>query len=287
MKPVKLIAMDMDGTLLTNRRISPANMAALRSAVDAGIEIALASGRLPDDISFWAKDVGLPFHVISLNGNCLLDGPFGKPIENHFMPTESALYIHQLALESGLMHAIFRWDELAISWIQPPEDLEHWGSHLRRNGGRQALRFGQAAGDRLIRRGCNKIVIIDHSGDPSKLNKIRDLVRANCPDIEITASGATNIELNRVGITKGTALTTLAAHLGIPMSQVMALGDSDNDLPMIQAAGYGVAMGNANAVVKAAARYETLHHAQDGVAAAIRALALHDPNVILPRISEI
>ena len=76
------------------------------------------------------------------------------------------------------------------------------------------------------------------------------------------------------GVTKGSGLKTLADTLGLAMNQVMACGDSGNDLAMIQAAGYGIAMGNATPDVLAAARYVTDDNNHDGVAKAIETYVL-------------
>lgn len=83
MTPIRLIAMDMDGTLLTRidpvtARIPEENAAVLRRCVDAGVHLALASGRMPDDASFYAADAGLPMHIIGLNGGVILDSPWAS-----------------------------------------------------------------------------------------------------------------------------------------------------------------------------------------------------------------
>ena len=78
------------------------------------------------------------------------------------------------------------------------------------------------------------------------------------------------------GVTKATALTQLAALLQVPLSEVMAIGDSDNDLPMLEAAGQAVAMGNAVDAVKAACAYETGSCEDDGVAQTIYKWVLKD-----------
>ena len=83
------------------------------------------------------------------------------------------------------------------------------------------------------------------------------------------------MEINAPGVTKGNGLKTLADTLGLAMNQVMACGDSGNDLAMIQAAGYGIAMGNATPDVLAAARYVTDDNNHDGVAKAIETYVLN------------
>ena len=98
---------------------------------------------------------------------------------------------------------------------------------------------------------------------------------AACP-VEATSSLGCNLELNAPGVTKGQALLTLAGTLGYSREQVMACGDSDNDLAMIKAAGLGVAMGNAEPEVKAAADVIVSDNNHDGVAEAIHRFILGD-----------
>ena len=93
-------------------------------------------------------------------------------------------------------------------------------------------------------------------------------------NVEITSSIPNNMEINAPGVTKGSGLKTLADTLDLAMNQVMACGDSGNDLAMIQAAGYGIAMGNATPDVLAAARYVTDDNNHDGVAKAIETYVL-------------
>ena len=91
---------------------------------------------------------------------------------------------------------------------------------------------------------------------------------------EITTSLDSNLEINAPGVTKGSALLALAKHLGLARSQLMAMGDSGNDLAMLQAAGLGVAMGNATEEVKAAADAVSADNNHDGVAVAIEKYVL-------------
>lgn len=100
-------------------------------------------------------------------------------------------------------------------------------------------------------------------------------VLAACPDVEATSSLGSNIELNAPGVTKGSGLLALAEKLGLRRDQVMAVGDSGNDLSMIENAGLGVAMGNATPEILAAADAVTADNNHDGVALAIEKYALH------------
>src|SRR5699024_5363474 len=90
------------------------------------------------------------------------------------------------------------------------------------------------------------------------------------PRLEITNSSPMNMEVNAVGVHKARGLETVCRRLGLSMDQVMAMGDSLNDIRMIKEAGLGIAMGNAQDVVKEAADWVTGTNEEDGVAQAIR-----------------
>ena len=99
-------------------------------------------------------------------------------------------------------------------------------------------------------------------------------IEAACPDMELTSSLPGNMEINAPGVTKGSGLLALAAHLGLRREQTMAVGDSGNDRAMIEAAGLGVAMGNATNDIKEIADATTDDNNHDGVAKAIEKYAL-------------
>ncbi|MBQ8201489.1 MAG: HAD family phosphatase [Clostridia bacterium] len=277
MQPIRLIAMDMDGTLLT--RIDPStayipkeNADALRQAAARGIHLALASGRMPDDASFFAIDAGLPMHVISLNGGMTLDKPLGDPVDSRLLPEKTARRVLSILQETTLDIAVFgAWEVVSIranplSWAR-----QKLGTYYGREGGRLVYRDCGNGVEALLCQTAKIVAMTDIDRDG--LQKARRRILAECPHVEISSSWWDNFEVNPQGANKGAALTALAGRLGIPMSQVMAIGDNDNDIPMITAAGVGIAMGNATASTKAAADYITLPNDAHGVAAAIRSLA--------------
>jgi len=273
MTPIRLIAMDMDGTLLTRvspteARIPPENAAALRRCADAGIHLALASGRMPDDAGFFAQDVGLPMHIIGLNGSVVLDQPGSMPLYENHLPEDTACRILEILSSCRTEVAVFgTWEVVSIQ-----EHPLEWaqivlGSFFGRAGGRLAYHSGGRHLERVLP--CaGKIVAItedDHEG----LAAAKARIREEFPDLSISSSWWNNFEINPPHTDKGTALQSLAQSLGIPMCEVMALGDNDNDIPMLRAAGIGVAMGNATDAAQKAADFITLKNDEFGVAAAI------------------
>lgn len=277
METIKLIAMDMDGTLLADggKGIPQENVDALRAAHAAGIELALCSGRIPDDMGFYAMDVGVPMHILALNGCCTLDRPLGTITRSDYIDHETAMTIFRLMQEYPVAYGIFGDHDLIVSPKEMSKEalLVIFGSNILREGTRTVIRSGGEGAAELIRRGVNKFMIFTEN-DPLPLQELQARMQKELPAVEVSSSWINNLEVNARGANKGVALTALAQRLGIPMQQIMAIGDNDNDIPMLKAAGVGVAMGNATPNAIAAAQYITLPNQDCGVAAAIRAIAL-------------
>ena len=260
--PIRLIATDMDGTLLTDEPlILPETADVLRRAAEKGIVLSLASGRLPDDASFFAVDAKLPMHVIALNGAVTLVKPLGDVQEAHHLPQPTVHRITARLDEANVQYAVFGVHEVVASDDMPLSRAQVIiGTFLNRAGGRTAFRSRKQGIDAVVQ-DCVKVVVF--SQNLPLLDDLRAFVRDTCPDADVTSSWWDNIEIVPRSASKGSA----------------------NDLSMLKAAGVSVAMGNANERVRASARFETLTNDAQGVAAAIRAIVFGEdvPGVIRKR----
>lgn len=278
MTDIKLIAMDMDGTLLGPTRgvLPPENLAALQEASRRGIHLCFASGRAPDDLSFHAIDAGLDVHILALNGSIILEKPLGATLSNRPLQPEDARKVYRFIEEAKIPCAVFCEHDLVL--CDPPDFMGarkiQWGTFMDRDGGRTRTMMDPAELDSRFDR-VSKFVVSAIT-EVDKLPPLRRRIEEEIPGVEVTSSWIDNLEINARGVNKGSALQLLADSLGIPMAQVMAIGDNDNDISMLRAAGIGVAMGNATANAMAAADVVTLPCLENGVAAAVRALALHE-----------
>lgn len=278
MEEIRLIAMDMDGTLLGRALdgIPAANARALREASRQGIALALASGRPPDDAGFFAVDAGLPMHVLSLNGCAAQATPLGQVEACRFIPEDAARQLRRMMEALRLPYNLFSVHDIALS--EPPGDLigamRAVGTFLNRPGGR--TRFWPE-GDHVepLMGRVSKFVVISEE-HPDRLALLRQRIEAELPEVEVTSSWANNLEIIPAGVNKGAALTALAARLGIPLAQVMAIGDNDNDVSMLAVAGCAVAVDNGTPAARRAAHWIAPSNVDDGVAAAVRGLALGD-----------
>lgn len=270
---IRLVTVDMDGTLLDNNsKISQRSLDIIAKAQAQGVIFSICTGRFFENISILVKDYGLDCPLISLNGGKTSLAPFGESIASYKMPQESALATFWRLEELDAHYFIFGEGFVAISHLG---NLHHsqkdFGARMETEAN-ITYYYGKEACMQGISRGIFKYYI-HAENDSQKLARIRNGL-LDIPDLNITQSSNANIEIMPQGIDKGKGVRDLARYFRIPLEEVMAIGDQDNDLPMLQVAGFSVAMGNATPEVKALADVITLSNAEDGVAAAIERYVL-------------
>lgn len=274
---IRLITVDMDGTLLNeNSVITRRSLDTIARAQAAGVIFSICTGRFFENASILLKDYGLDCPLISFNGARTSLAPFGESFTSHKMPREAALATFWRLEEMDAHYFIFGEGFVVISH---DGDRHHsqkdFGSRMETEANTSYF-YGKEACLKALAGGIYKYYIhADH--DPLKLSRIRDGLQ-RVANINLTQSSSTNIEVMPQGIDKGVGVRDLAGHFCIPLSAVMAIGDQDNDLPMLQTAGFSVAMGNATPEIKAMADAITLSNAEDGVAEAIERYALSPGN---------
>lgn len=242
-KAIKLIALDMDGTLLnSNGEIPEENRKAIKEAQDAGIHVVLSTGRSIATCKDHAESLFLKTYLVTVNGSEIWDWQ-GNLIERNLVEAEQMRWLWELAQKHGAKIWAISCGKLWNN--EMPEDIDaiEW------------LKFGYHIDDDAIR---NEV--------------LKELQARNI--FEISNSSLVNIEVNALGINKAKGLKTVCERLDITMAEVMAVGDSLNDISMIKEAGIGVAMGNAQDIVKETANATTKTNDENGVAYAIRKWAL-------------
>ncbi|MEB4859514.1 MULTISPECIES: Cof-type HAD-IIB family hydrolase [Priestia] len=237
-KEFKLIALDMDGTLLNNQQeISEENRAAIAKAQEQGVHVVLSTGRSLLTCREYAQSLQLSSYLITVNGSEIWDES-GQLVERKLIDASHIEKMWNLTQEHKLNFWAVTTDKV---WRDEfPEDIasQEW------------LKFGYDIPDDALREEVLKQI-------------------AGISDFEISNSSLTNLEINALGINKAKGIMTVCERLGISMDEVIAMGDSLNDMAMIEAAGCGIAMGNAQEAVKEAADWVTDTNVNNGVAKAI------------------
>lgn len=270
---IRLIAMDMDGTLLNSKQqISDTNANVLRECATQSIKLALCSGRPAGDIAQFALATGLTdCALLSLNGTYNLSTPLSAPFGNHCMDGHMVAEVLSILSEERMSYSCHAQNSVALSLADDEDPERFWLSRAegllvpRLFYGEDGLRF-------VLSQGVNKFVTFAHNED--MWLRVREKLQ-RVPKLMVSCSWPLDFELMQQGYDKGSAVMELADMLGFDASQVMTLGDYDNDVSMIACAGLGVAMGNASEAARKAAKWQTRSNDEDGVAYAIRRWALH------------
>ena len=260
MVPVRLLALDMDDTLLrSDLSISFRTRNAVRKAEARGVTIALASTRAPSVLERFSDILGLSKrqgYLIANNGTVIQECRTGEIIYEQRLNTAAALLVFDMADAEGFAVQIYDDD---ILYVSRTNEFSEYDKKI--TGLRQVVVDNFRS---MIASGCHKLLI---PGDPMILQPLAQLLENLSENAKIHASKPYRLEVLPCGADKGNALCTIADKLSIPREAVMAVGDSMNDASMLRWAGYPVAMINADPELKdIAALITEKSNDEDGVA---------------------
>ena len=263
----RLIAMDLDGTLNNDeKQITEITKNALMAAQQRGIRLALASAR-PSPGLYRERDVlCLQDHegiLMSYNGGRIVDAATGKVLFETSMPldeTKAVLrFLENLPvtpiLDDGVQFYVTDKNAYMVEY-------ECWNNQMVCSEVENLAEFISFAPVKILM-----------SVQPEILKDVQAQIAAFLPeDLTVVQTAAFYLEVIPKVINKGQGIRDICRTLGISPEEVIAFGDAANDIPMLQAAGVGVAMGNAADAVKAAADKITRTNNEDGIAAALAEL---------------
>jgi len=267
---IKLIALDMDGTVLNgSSKADEATLRAIRAAVKMGIRVVPCSGRHVCEVPEPVTSIDGVDEIITANGARVVHlGTQETLYENPIGPEDVARVLDILE-QYDLMTEVYMEEGIRVE-SRCLMMLGHYNVpdrfHAFFRATRQPLPTHDCFLDYMIGRRVQKFnIFFRHPQEKKRLKK--QLERET--DLKIVLSSENNLEINSPTANKGDGLCHLCEALDIPSSQVMAVGDSDNDLDMLNYAGLAVAMGNGNRHVKAAADWVTSDNDDLGVARAL------------------
>ena len=301
MNEIRLAALDLDGTLLDRTsRITPRTLDALTEAIRRGVVVLPATGRALSSLPRVAAAIPGVRYAVTSNGAAVWDlgadplaalrsrygepgpGPVAEPVclYRRTLPADTARAVYRL-LEQYEGELNFFVDgrtlktHAGMAWTRARMARMHSTEAKQADDGRFTILpdlhpyFEAHAGE--VEKFCMFFA------SPAEAGRVLPLLAA-VPGVEVTQGAPDNVEATAAGVTKGTALLALAGRLGIPQGQVLAVGDSENDRKMLEAAGVAAVMANGMPSVKALADIVSQRDCDhDGVAELFARLGLTGP----------
>jgi Cof subfamily protein (haloacid dehalogenase superfamily) len=255
-----LLAIDLDGTLLTPQRtITPRTYEAIRQAVAAGMTLVIATGQTLDVLRAVCADLPLTVPQIIYNGAVIADIQNDTVLYEQLVPPEYILSTLELLHTSGL-HRVYHTHKRVYVDEGTPNARDWYRAPV-------PPVIEVPGVESLYPQPCIKLVGV---GDATTLREKREALEQHLAgQLYVTQASRNLLEFLHPEVSKANALATMTRILGIAPEEVVAIGDNHNDIGMLQFAGLGIAMGNAHNEVKAAANYVTTRNSEDGVALAL------------------
>ncbi|MBP0724321.1 HAD family phosphatase [Bacillus sp. RG28] len=264
-----LIAIDMDGTLISNENIiTKENVESIKAAQSEGIHVVISTGRLYDSAKETLDEVGINCPIISLNGskicdqngNVILNKTMDKDVFSRVL-AECERENNTFIISTNKGSYTKNRDELYEEFFtdKQTKKLKKLTTTLKN------IRNYHSVEDFTL---LDVYKILFLSNDQTTISRLRNKL-AREEKLLVTSSHSNNLEINAAGISKGAALLYLAPILGVDLQQSMAIGDSFNDVSMFNRVGFPVAMGNATDELKQHCVFTTKTNNESGVAHAI------------------
>ncbi|MGH6880822.1 Cof-type HAD-IIB family hydrolase [Hypericibacter sp.] len=259
---IRLFLSDVDGTLVTHeKQLTEATKAAARELRDAGILLAITSGRAPQGMRMLIEPLGLEQAIAGFNGGLLVN-PDLSVIERHRLDPAIARRALALILEQGLD----AWVYTEADWLVRDPKAPHVAND------RMAVQFEPRVVSSFTEADlAQAIKVVGVSDDFARVAACEAMMQRELGDrASATRSQAYYLDVTHPQANKGAVVTTMSRRLNIPPEQIATIGDMPNDVLMFRRSGFSIAMGNASDTVKAQAKAVTDSSENDGFAKAVR-----------------
>jgi len=270
----KMIVTDMDYTLLNkDKNISERNKNALKAAMDMGVHVVVATGRIYTSALYYAKLLGISTPIIASNGAIIREEHTDNTMYQCLLPDAAINEMIRLTRQTGLYCHLFSRDTIYTEkLINVSTRYTEWNKFLEaKDQVKIKLLDSFENMNEYEKSEIFKTVVVDN--DESKLKYLREEMEKTGL-VTVSRSLSDNIEVMNKEVSKGNAVAKLAEIFNIGRSEIITIGDNENDISMIEYAGLGVAMGNAEQCVKDKADYVTTDYMEDGVGQVIEKFIL-------------
>ncbi len=271
MTPYRLLVLDVDGTLVNKKgAVSAADRTAIKKAAALGVPTSLSTGRVIQACVKIIRELSLDGYHIFYDGALVTNLATGEELYARPISGTVVKDAVEFARASGTYLELYSTSHFFA-------ERENWSDDIHRRFFRVEPTFTDFSGiwerERIIKaelvahNAAEEVKVAEFRRHFGRRLRFSTASTPAFPDVRF-------INITDPGVSKGEALKALAAHLGMRLEEVMAIGDGTNDLPLLEAAGLAVAMGNAPDELKAVADYITLDVDHSGVAAAVERFLL-------------
>jgi Cof subfamily protein (haloacid dehalogenase superfamily) len=264
--PIRLMVVDVDGTLLTpHRQLTPRAVGAVAALRAAGVQVALTSGRPPRGMRMLVEPLALETPLAAFNGGMFVRPDAGlELLEEHALAPEAATAAAELLLGHGLDLWVYRGTEWYVRDAGAP--------HVERE--RRTVEFTPTVARDLGALLDRPVKLVGVSDDHPRMA----LCEADVQQLDFPISAARSqpyyLDVTHRDANKGAVVQHLSGALSVPPEQIATIGDMPNDVGMFEVSGLSIAMGNADPEVRRSAHHVTTSNSEEGFATAVREIVL-------------
>ena len=289
----KLIAVDLDGTLLNSYgEISKENKEAIKKAIDKGVQVVIASGRMPSSIENFCTEINANRYLIAGNGTLIYDTEEQEIIYDRFMEKQKVLNIIKICEENSIYYSIYTENSIITKSLNYNVLYYQYENSKKPEHKKTKINIVEDVYkyiDEINTMPLLKMTVCDNNQVifNSIIRKLRELKDIDVLDVEhmsrkVIKSGTKDVsieyfytEITNLNVNKWNALKVIIEKLDIKPEEVMAIGDNINDIEMVQNAGMGVVMGNSALKAMKIGNSTQSDNNSSGVAEAIEKYILH------------
>lgn len=269
MSKIKLIATDIDGTILKHDFVFNQEVkTCIKKLTDMDIKVVLVTGRMHSATDFIAEELGLCNPIVSYQGGLIKHN--NEILYEKNLNPKRAREVINWAKKNNVHINLYMNDQLYV---------EKDDAIIRRYTGERGAGFVVQSFDEIKLERVNKILAIDFE-DENKVNMWRDYLQDNYDDIDVVKSMPYFCEISHPEATKYHAVKFLTEYMGFAQEEVLTIGDQDNDINLLKAGGIKVAMGNATENLKEVADYITDTVGNNGFVKAVEKFVCNKINII-------
>ncbi len=259
-----LLATDLDSTLLApGKDVPEGNKEAIKTLHEARVAFTIATGRSSFLVGKFAESLGIEVPIITSNGGSLFDAAARKQFASRDFEDSKIRELLRYLLDHSSDATLYSDEGIFFAPSSSRKFfVEGYNTGVEPTKQAPIIDIDRSFPEQEKIPAFNKILLIRPDKD------LVDMLSAD-PELELVSSGVDLFDVMCKGVTKGKALLSLSDYLGVPRSATFAIGDSDNDIPMIEDAAYGIAMGNATENTKKVAQHITTNFDSLGFAKAV------------------